>query len=89
MADKNLKKYQKVRKLNNNEHLLDVQETATYLNLPKSTTYMLCEKRILPCVKIGKHWRCKKETLDEWLVEQAKHPSPDKSQKKKTRESNA
>jgi excisionase family DNA binding protein len=65
------------RKFNDCEHLLNVEEAATYLNIPKSTTYMLCEKQVLPCVKIGKHWRCKKEMLDDWLVEQAGHPNPD------------
>jgi excisionase family DNA binding protein len=61
------------RKFKDSEHLLNVEEAANYLNIPKSTTYMLCKTQILPCVKIGKHWRCKKETLDDWLAEKAPH----------------
>ena len=66
-----------LKKLNDSVPLLSVDDAALYLNIPKSTTYMLCKTQVLPCVKIGKHWRCKKETLDDWLVEQVQHPHTD------------
>jgi excisionase family DNA binding protein len=57
-------------KFNDNECLLNVEDVASYLNIPKSTIYLLCEKKIIPFMKIGKHWRCNKKILDAWLVEQ-------------------
>jgi len=66
-----------LKKLNDSVPLLSVDDAALYLNIPKSTIYMLCKRRIIPCVKIGKHWRCSKDTLDKWIAEQSQKPCTD------------
>lgn len=34
-----------------------IDDLASYLKLPKSTTYMLVAEGKIPCVKLGKHRR--------------------------------
>jgi excisionase family DNA binding protein len=49
------------------EHLLNVDQVACILNIPKSTIYKLCKTHSLPCLKIGKHWRFKIKSINTWL----------------------
>ncbi len=42
-------------------------EVAKYLRLPIRTVYKLCQEGKLPAAKIGKHWRFRKDRLDEWF----------------------
>ena len=49
---------------------LTVEEVAEYLRLPVSTVYKLVQDRKLPGFKVGKHWRFRKETFQEWIKEQ-------------------
>lgn len=48
------------------------EEVAEYLRLPLSTVYKLVQDKRLPGFKVGKHWRFRKETLNEWLRQQEK-----------------
>jgi len=51
---------------------LTAEEVAEYLRLPLSTVYKLVQEKRLPGFKVGKHWRFRKETLNEWLRQQEK-----------------
>jgi excisionase family DNA binding protein len=50
------------------QRLLNVDEVASYLKIPKSTLYRMCSEREIPCAKIGKHWRFDKKLLDDWFI---------------------
>lgn len=49
--------------------VLTIEELAEYLRISKSTLYKLVRENRLPCQKIGKHWRFRKEAIDRWLEE--------------------
>jgi len=47
--------------------VMTVDEVSSYLRIPKSTLYKLAQEGKLPCQKVGRHWRFRKEALDRWL----------------------
>lgn len=49
--------------------VLTIEELSAYLKIPKSTLYKLVRKGKVPCQKIGRHWRFRKEAIDRWLEE--------------------
>ena len=49
--------------------VLTIEELSAYLKIPKSTLYKLVREGKVPCQKIGRHWRFRKETIDRWLEE--------------------
>lgn len=49
---------------------LTIEEVAEFLRLPLSTTYKLAQDRLLPGFKIGRHWRFRREAIQEWIIEQ-------------------
>ena len=49
---------------------MTVDEVAVYLRLPASTVYHLAQTKVLPSFKVGKHWRFKKRSIDEWIDKQ-------------------
>jgi len=49
--------------------VLTIEELSTYLKIPKSTLYKLVREGKVPCQKIGRHWRFRKEAIDRWLEE--------------------
>jgi excisionase family DNA binding protein len=56
------------------KRLLNVDEVADYLKIPKSTLYKMCSEREIPCAKIGKHWRFDRKLIDEWFVGKMQNP---------------
>lgn len=46
---------------------LTVEEVAEYLRLPLSTVYKLAQDNKLPGFKVGKHWRFRKDAIQEWI----------------------
>lgn len=54
---------------NNPGSILNVDELADYLKIPRSTIYKLVREGKIPAQKIGRHWRFRKETIDHWLGE--------------------
>jgi len=44
-----------------------IKELSIYLKIPQSTLYKLVREGKIPCQKIGRHWRFRKETIDRWL----------------------
>jgi len=52
----------------NYDSILTIDELPSYLKSSKSTLYKLAQKGTIPGQKIGKHWRFKKDIIDQWLV---------------------
>ncbi len=49
--------------------VLTIEEASKYLRIPLSTLYKLAQDGKIPCQKVGRHWRFRKETIDRWLDE--------------------
>lgn len=49
--------------------VLDAEEAAAWLKIPKSTLYKLCAEGELPAAKVGRHWRFHRLTLEKWLLD--------------------
>jgi len=48
-------------------HVLTIKELSAYLKIPTSTLYKLAREGKVPCQKIGRHWRFRKQSIDRWL----------------------
>ena len=51
------------------DSIMTIEEAADYLKIPKSTVYKLAQEGKIPCQKVGRHWRFRKDTIDKWLDE--------------------
>jgi len=49
--------------------VMNIDELAEYLRLPKPTAYKLAQSGGLPGRKAGRQWRFHKEAIDRWLSE--------------------
>ena len=49
--------------------LLGAEEVAGLLGIKESTVWRWCREGTLPCLKVGKHWRVRREALEEFLAE--------------------
>lgn len=48
--------------------LMDVEQVARYLNIPKSSVYSLTFRNKIPCIRLGgKRLRFKQDAIDKWL----------------------
>jgi excisionase family DNA binding protein len=47
--------------------VLTIEDLSDYLKISKSTLYKLVREGSIPCRKIGRHWRFRKEAIDRWL----------------------
>ncbi len=52
------------------ESIMTIEEVADYLKIPKSTVYKLAQEGRIPCQKVGRHWRFRKNTINNWLDSQ-------------------
>ena len=57
--------------------VLTIDELSVYLKIPKSSLYKLVRGGKVPCQKIGRHWRFRKEAIDRWLDESGGDRSAD------------
>ncbi len=55
---------------------LTPEETAKYLNVPRSKVYELVHAKSFPSLKIGKNWRVDGTKLDKWIDEQIELSTP-------------
>jgi excisionase family DNA binding protein len=46
-----------------------IDEASHYLRIPLSSLYKLSQGGKIPCQKVGRHWRFRKEAIDRWLEE--------------------
>jgi excisionase family DNA binding protein len=49
--------------------IMTIEEAARYLRIPLSSLYRLAQARKIPCQKVGRHWRFRKEAINCWLAE--------------------
>jgi excisionase family DNA binding protein len=49
--------------------LLAVADVAELVGVKETTVYRWCSEGKLPCLKIGKHWRIRREVLEDFLKE--------------------
>ena len=47
--------------------VMTVDEVAEYLRIPRSSLYKLAQEGRIPCQKVGRHWRFRREAVDRWL----------------------
>ena len=47
--------------------VLTIEELSAYLKIPKSTLYKIVREGKVPCQKVGRHWRFRKQAIDRWL----------------------
>jgi excisionase family DNA binding protein len=59
--------------VNNPPEIMTIGETASYLRISISSLYKLAQEGRIPCQKVGRHWRFRREAIDRWL-EQSKPP---------------
>ena len=58
--------------------ILTIAELSTYLKIPRSTLYKIVREGRIPCQKVGRHWRFRKEAIDRWLEEtRTEDPKPE------------
>lgn len=55
--------------------VMTIDEVAAYLRIPRASVYKLAQKGKIPAQKVGRHWRFRRETIDQWL---SKEPNPRK-----------
>jgi excisionase family DNA binding protein len=51
------------------DQVLTIDELAAYLKISKSTLYKLAQNSEVPGQKVGKHWRFRRDIIDQWLAE--------------------
>ena len=55
--------------------VLTIEEASKYLRIPLYTLYKLAQDGKIPCQKVGRHRRFRKETIDNWLDERLVLPN--------------
>jgi len=48
--------------------VMTVTEAAKYLRIPQSSIYKLAQDGRIPCQKVGRHWRFRRDAIDIWLA---------------------
>jgi len=69
------------------DRIMGVEGLAKYLNLSKSTVYKLAQEGALPGQKVGKHWRFRQETVNNWMDEERPQKESAAQEPEKTAES--
>ena len=49
--------------------VMTIDALSVYLKISWSTLYKLAQGGEVPCQKVGRHWRFRKEAIDRWLEE--------------------
>jgi excisionase family DNA binding protein len=47
--------------------LLGAEDVAEVMGVKETTVWRWCREGRLPCLKVGKHWRLRRETLEDFL----------------------
>ena len=53
--------------------VMTIEETSQYLRVPVSSLYKLAQAGKIPCQKVGRHWRFRRQAIDRWLDEFPMH----------------
>src|SRR5215212_8009093 len=49
------------------KELLSAEDVAQLMGVKESTVWRWCREGNLPCLKVGKHWRVRREALEDFL----------------------
>src|SRR5215207_4395297 len=49
------------------KELLAATDVAGMIGVKETTVYRWCKEGKLPCLKVGKHWRIRREALEDFL----------------------
>jgi excisionase family DNA binding protein len=49
------------------KELLGATDVAELIGIKETTVYRWCKEGKLPCLKVGKHWRIRREALEDFL----------------------
>ncbi len=49
------------------KELLGAEDVAAIVGVKETTVWRWCREGILPCLKVGKHWRIRREVLEDFL----------------------
>src|SRR4028119_748372 len=55
------------------DELLGAEEVGRLIGVKETTVYKWCKEGKLPCLKVGRYWRIRREDLEDFL-ERSKHP---------------
>ena len=47
--------------------IMTISEISIYLRIARSSIYKLAQDGKIPCQKVGRHWRFRREAIDRWL----------------------
>jgi len=47
--------------------VMNIAEVAEYLRIPRASVYKLAQQGRIPCQKVGRHWRFRREAVEKWL----------------------
>lgn len=56
---------------NPTSEVMNGDEAAAFLKMPKSTLLKLCSEGQLPAVKVGRNWKFNRTALEKWMAEKA------------------
>ena len=56
--------------------LLSADDVAKYLGVGSATVYRWCREGRLRCIKLGKHWRIRREVLEDFLRQHERPATP-------------
>jgi excisionase family DNA binding protein len=55
--------------------LLSAEDVAQLMGVKETTVWRWCREGNLPCLKVGKHWRIRREALEAFLRQSERHTS--------------
>ena len=56
-----------VMMVENLPEIMTISEAAEYLRISISSLYKLAQGARIPCQKVGRHWRFRRQAIDRWL----------------------
>jgi len=59
--------------VDNPPEIMTIGESAAYLRISQSSLYKLAQEGRIPCQKVGRHWRFRREAIDRWLEQTKSH----------------
>src|SRR5215213_11423174 len=52
------------------KELLSAEDVAELMGVKETTVWRWCREARLPCLKVGKHWRLRRQALEDFLKQQ-------------------
>ena len=55
------------------KELLSAEDVAELMGVKETTVWRWCREGTLPCLKVGKHWRVRREAFEDFLKQHERH----------------